>query len=134
MPLKPTVEGMEKAVSEFLEPGEELKIVGWAWERGMRYYYIALTDMRLITLKLTLLYKVKVKEDLPLTDLENCSICETDLSSPPDPKLLSRIAETPLYVKTRDGMLRCFRFGEVLGFDNRHVPLDIIDALELGYE
>ncbi len=132
MALKPTLEGMKKAVSEFLEPGEVLKTVGWAREKGLKYWYIALTDRRLIALRLSLLYKVRQEEDVPLDDLEGCSIYEGCEYAPPDPGLLSRMAETPLYLKTREGLKRSFHFAEVLGFDNRHVPVAIMEALKLG--
>jgi hypothetical protein len=132
MALKPTLEGMEKAVSEVMEPGEELKTVGWAWEKGLRYCYVALTNKRLITLKLSMLYRVKDSEGVPLADLEGCSIYEGCRYAPPDSRLLSRMAETPLYVKTRKGIKRCFRFSEVLGLDNRSVPVQIMEAVKPG--
>ena len=132
MAFKPTPEGMNEAVSAFLEPDENLVTVGWASEKGVKYYSVALTDRRLIIVRLSTFYKVKGEESVPIADLEGCSIYDGFKYAPPDIKLISSMAETTLYIKTKDGKKREFRFANILGLDNKQVPVEIMETLKIG--
>lgn len=132
MAFKPTAEGMKEAVSAFLEPDENLVTVGWASEKGVKYYYVALTDRRLIIVRLSTFYKVKGEESVLIADLEGCSIYDGFKYAPPDIKLISSMAETTLYIKTKDGKKREFRFANILGLDNKQVPVEIMETLKIG--
>ncbi|MHB8896301.1 MAG: hypothetical protein ACYC99_14140 [Candidatus Geothermincolia bacterium] len=132
MAFKPTMEGMKEAVSQFLEQGEELLTVGWASEKGVKYFYVALTDRRLIIVRLSTFYKVKDAESVPIGDLEGCSIYEGFKYAPVDAQLISRLVETSLYVKTKDGKKRAFRFPKILGLDNKQVPVEIMESLKIA--
>jgi len=61
-----------------------------------------------------------------------CSIYDGFKYAPPDIKLISSMAETTLYVKTKGGKKREFRFPNILGLDNKQVPVEIMEALKLG--
>ena len=132
MAFKPTEEGMKEAVSQFLDPGENLVTVGWAAEKGVKYFYIALTDKRLLIIKLSTFYKVKGEESIPLSDLEGCSVYEGYKYAPIDAQLISSMAETSLYLKTRDGKKRAFRFPAIIGLNNKEVPATIMETLKIG--
>lgn len=132
MAFKPTEEGMREAVAGFMEPGEEMVTVGWASEKGTKFYYVALTDRRLLVVRLSAFYKVKGAESIPLGELEGCSIYEGFKYAPPDVKLISQMAETSLYVKPRGGKQRAFRFANILGLDNKEVPVEIMETLKIG--
>ncbi len=131
MALKPTEQGMKEAAAKFLAEGEELVTVGWASEKGVKYYYVGLTNRRLLIIRLSTLYKVKGEESIPLAELEACSIYEGYKYAPPDVALISQIAETSLYVKTKGGKKRAFRFPKILGLDNKQVPVTIMESLKL---
>ena len=60
--LKPTTEAMLETVGLFLDPGEEIVTVGWASRGGTKYFYVALTNARLLAVKLSMFYKPKGKE------------------------------------------------------------------------
>jgi hypothetical protein len=132
MALKPTTEGMKEAASQLMEPEEELVTVGWASEKGVKYYYVALTSRRLLIIKLSAMYKVKSAESIPIEDLEGVSIYEGYKYATPDVQLISRLAETSLYVKTKAGKKRAFRFPKILGLDNKQVAVDIMESLKIG--
>jgi hypothetical protein len=132
MALKPTAEKMEQAVSGFLRPDEELVTVGWASEKGVRYYYVALTNQRLLIVRLSTFYKVKGEESIPLGELEACSIDDSLKYVPVDMAMISRMAETPLYLKTSDGRKRVFRFANIMGLANKEVPVTIVETLKIG--
>ena len=132
MALKPTEEGMNEAVSQFLEPGEELVTVGWAAEKGVKYYYVALTDRRLLIIKLSTFYKVKGAESIPIAELEGCSVYEGFKYAPLDAQLISKLAETSLYIKTKSGDKRALRFAAILGLHNKEVPVTIMETLKIG--
>ncbi|MBU1670693.1 MAG: hypothetical protein KKF41_00015 [Actinobacteria bacterium] len=132
MALKPTMEGMNEAAAQFLEPGEELVTIGWASEKGTKFYYVALTGKRLLIIKLSTFYKVKGAESIPIEELEGVSIYEGFKYALPDAQLISSMVETSLYVKTKDGKKRAFRFARILGLDNKQVPVDIMETLKIG--
>lgn len=132
MAFKPTMEKMEEAVAQFLEPEEELAAVGWASEKGVKFYYVALTNRRLMIIRLSTFYKVKGEESIPVEDLEACTIDENFRYTAPDIALIQEFAETPLYVKTKDGKSRAFRFANIMGLDNKQVPVTIMETLKLG--
>jgi hypothetical protein len=116
----------------FLQPGEELLTVGWASEKGFKYYYVALTNQRLILVRFSMTYKVKDAESISLPELEAASIYEGFEYAPIDIKLLSSMVETSLYIKTKDGGKKAFRFPVVLGLNNKEVPVEIMETLKLN--
>jgi hypothetical protein len=132
MAFKPTMDGMKEAVAQFMEPGEELVTIGWASEKGVKFYYVALTSRRLIIIRLSTFYKVKDAESIPVEDLEGCSIYEGFKYAMPDVQFISSLVETSLYIKTKDGKKRAFRFAKILGLDNKQVAVDIMEALKIG--
>lgn len=134
MAFKPTEKSMNDAVSKFLEEGEDLLIVGWASEKGVKYYYVALTDRRLLIIKLSAFYKVKGAESIPVSEIEGCSIHEGFKHASCDLQSIARMAETSLYVKQKGGKERAFRFVNILGLDNKAVPVRIMETLKIGAE
>jgi hypothetical protein len=132
MALKPTEQGMKEAVSQFLNAGENLVTVGWASQKGVKYYYVALTDQRLLIIKLSMTYKVKGAESIPLSELEGCSIYEGFKYAPVDAQLISSMVETSLYVKPKSGKKRAYQFPAIIGLNNKEVPVTIMETLKIG--
>jgi hypothetical protein len=129
MAFTPKEEDMKAAVAQFARPGEELMTVGWAAEKGTRYYYVALTNMRLLLIRLSMFYKVKGEESIELADLEAASMEEGFKYAPIDMQILSSMLETSLYVKTKDGKKRALRFGRFIGYPNTEIPGRIVEVL-----
>jgi hypothetical protein len=126
-----TEEGMREAVAAFLQPGEDLVTMGWASEKGIKYYYVALTDRRILLVRLSMSNKVKGEESIPRQELVAASVHKGYKYAPLDMKLLSSMAETSLYIRTRDGKKRAFRFPVVMGLNNKEVPVQIMETLKL---
>ncbi len=124
-------EDMREKVTPFLEPGEQVVTMGWASEKGFKYYYVALTDRRLLLVRLSAMNKVKGEESIPLTELEAASVHKGYKYAPLDMKLLSSLAETSLYIRTRDGKKRALRFPLIAGLKNKEVPVQIMETLKL---
>jgi hypothetical protein len=129
MAFTPKEEDMKAAVAQFARPGEELMTVGWAAEKGTRYYYVALTNMRLLLIRLSMFYKVKGEESIELADLEAASMEEGFKYAPIDMQILSSMLETSLYVKTKDGKKRALRFSRFIGYPNTEIPGRIVEVL-----
>jgi hypothetical protein len=122
---------MEEAVSQFLQPGEEVVTMGWASEKGIKYYYVALTGKRLLLVRLSMMNKAKGEESIPLEELVAASVHKGYKYAPLDMKLLSSLAETSLYIKTKDGKKRALRFPVIMGLNNKEVPVQIMETLKL---
>ena len=75
-------------------------------------------------------YKPKGEESIPLSELEKYSMDEGFKVAPIDVQMISRLAETSLYIKVRDGKKRALRFNNILGYPNKEVPVQIIQALD----
>jgi hypothetical protein len=129
MAFRPTEKSMKEAVSKFLEPEEDLVTVGWASVKGVRFYFVALTDRRLLIIRLSAFYKVKGEESISLADLEVCSMKEGSKAASLDLQFIEGMAETPLYVKAKGGKERVFNFANILGLDNKSVPVRIVETL-----
>jgi hypothetical protein len=128
---KVTEEDMREKVSSFLQPGEQVVTMGWASEKGIKYYYVALTDRRLLLVRLSFSNKVKGEESIPLQELTAASVHKGYKYAPLDMKLLSSMVETSLYIRTRDGKKRAFRFPLIAGLNNKEVPVQIMETLKL---
>ena len=126
-----TEEGMRETVNAFLQPGEEVVTMGWASEKGIKYYYVALTDKRLLLVRLSMSNKVKGEESIPLQELVAASVHKGYKYAPLDMKLLSSMAETSLYIRTRDGKKRALSFPMIAGLENKEVPVRIMETLKL---
>lgn len=126
-----TEEDMREKVASFLEPGEEVLTMGWASEKGMKYYYVALTNRRLLLVRLSIMNKVKGEESIPLAELEAASVHKGYKYAPLDMKLLSSLAETTLYIRTKDGKKRAFQFPLIAGLKNKEVAVQIMETLRL---
>jgi hypothetical protein len=129
MAFTPKEADMQTAVAQFARPGEELITVGWAAEKGTKYYYVALTNQRILLIRLSMFYKVKGEESIELSDLEAASMEEGFRYAPIDMQLLSSMLETSLYLKTRDGKKRAMRFNRFIGYPNTEIPGRIVEAL-----
>jgi len=132
MALKPTREKMDEAEEGFLEPGEEVVTVGWGSRKGVKYFYIALTNRRIIIIRLSTFYKVKGEESIPLSEVEACTIHEGFKYAPPDMQLIASMAETPFYIKTKGGKKYEFMFPVIMGLQNKEVPVTIMETLKVG--
>lgn len=130
MALKFSEQKMRETVAAYLQPGEEVLAVGWAAEKGTRYFYVVLTASRLLLIRLSMSYKPKGEESIPLSELEKYSMDEGFKVAPIDVQMISRLAETSLYIKVRDGKKRALRFNNILGYPNKEVPVQIVQALD----
>jgi hypothetical protein len=75
-------------------------------------------------------YKPKGEESIPITELEKYSLNEGFKVAPIDVQMISRLAETSLYIKIRDGKKRALRFSNILGYPNKEVPVQIVQVLD----
>ncbi len=75
--------------------------------------------------------KVKGEESIPLTELEAASVHSGFKYAPVDMQLLSRLSETSLYIRTRDGKKRALRFPAMAGLKNKEVPVQVVETLKL---
>jgi hypothetical protein len=130
MAMKFTEQAMKETLAQFLESGENLIAAGWAAEKGTRYFYVALTDRRILLVRLSMTYKVKGDESIPFSQLEAYSLHEGFKIAPIDVQMISRMAETSLYLKPTSGKKRALRFSAILGYPNKEVPLQIVEALD----
>jgi hypothetical protein len=130
MGLKFSEEKMKETVSAYLQPGEEIQAMGWAAEKGTRYFYVVLTGSRLLLIRISMSYKPKSEESIPLSELERYSMDEGFKVAPIDIQMISKLVETSLYIQTRAGKKRALRFSNILGYPNKEVPLQIIQALD----
>jgi hypothetical protein len=128
---KITEADLQEKVSSFLQPGEQVVTMGWASEKGVKYFCVALTDRRLLLVRLSMTNKVKGEESIPLQELEAASVHKGYKYAPLDMKLLSSMIETSLYIRTRDGKKREFRFPVIMGLNNKEVPVRIMETLKL---
>lgn len=76
--------------------------------------------------------KVKGEDSIPLLELEAASVHKGYKNAPLDMKLLSSLAETSLYVWTRDGKKRAFRFLLIAGLKKKEVAISLLHGVTAG--
>ncbi|MHB8781792.1 MAG: hypothetical protein ACYC55_10480 [Candidatus Geothermincolia bacterium] len=122
-------EKMRQTVAGYLEPGEGVHAMGWASEKGVKYFYVVLTESRLLLIRLNMSYKPKGADSIPLGQLAAWSLEEGFKVAPIDMQILSRMAETSLYFKTTDGKKRALRFANIMGYANKEIPVRMVEML-----
>jgi hypothetical protein len=104
--------------------------MGWAAEKGTKYFYVVLTESRLLLIRISMSYKPKGAESIPLDDLVNYSINKGFKVAPIDVMMISKAMETSLYIKTKDGKKRALRFNAIAGYPNKEIPVRVIETLD----
>jgi hypothetical protein len=126
MALRPT----EESMAGELKPDEQLIALGWASRAGTKFFFVGLTPERFIIQKLSMTYKVKGSQDLPLAEVASVELEEGFKYAKPTQQMLSKMSEHSLYIKTTSGDKVVFRFPKILGVDNLNVPNLMVEYME----
>lgn len=134
MALKVTESGIRESILKELQPGEQLLTCGYGYRGGTKYFFVGLTPERVILQQVSFTQKPKGTEIINISDIVSAETEEGFKYAMPAQKALSKAAEHSIVLKTGDGRKHVFRFGNIMGMENRDCPDRMLEFINRKLE